>query len=128
ARDMARFGLLIQNDGYWENAPVISDSEYFEAMVNSSQELNPSYGYLWWLNGKDNYRVPGSQEQFNGYLIPNAPPSTYAGLGKNDQKLYIVPDQKLVVVRMGEDSGEELAGPSSFDNELWGVLGDLIGY
>ena len=45
---------------------------------------------------------------------------------KNDQKLYIVPSQNLVVIRMGEDAGESLLGPSSFDNELWGILNDFI--
>lgn len=128
ARSMARFGLLNLNMGSWENDVVLGDMDYINSMTTSSQDLNLSYGFLWWLNGKDSYRVPGSQEQFSGYLIPNAPLDTYAGLGKNDQKLYIVPGQGLVVVRMGEDAGEDLAGPSSFDNELWGILKDLIGY
>jgi len=128
ARSMARFGLLNLNRGSWENTAVLGDMDYMNSMQSTSQNINPSYGYLWWLNGKESYMVPGSQVQFNGYLIPNAPPDTYAGLGKNDQKLYIVPDQGLVIVRMGEDAGEDLAGPSSFDNELWGILKDLIGY
>ncbi len=128
ARSMARFGLLNLNMGIWEETVLLGDMEYITSMSSTSQGLNQSYGFLWWLNGKDSYRVPGSQEQFNGFLIPNAPSGTYAGLGKNDQKLYIVPDQGLVVVRMGEDAGEDQAGPSSFDNELWGLLRDLIGY
>lgn len=128
ARSMARFGLLNLNGGSWENTVVLEDMNYMTSMRNTSQAINLSYGYLWWLNGKESYMVPGSQVRFNGYLIPNAPPNTYAGLGKNDQKLYIVPDQGLVVVRMGEDAGEDQAGPSSFDNELWGILQDLIGY
>ncbi|MEL6975629.1 MAG: serine hydrolase, partial [Bacteroidota bacterium] len=58
--------------------------------------------------------------------VPNAPADLYAGLGKNDQKLYIVPSSGLVVVRMGEDSGADLLGPSSFDNDLWGRLSAYI--
>ena len=127
-RSMARFGLLNLNMGVWENTVILGDMDFITSMSTTSQNLNLSYGYLWWLNGKGSYMVPGSQTQFNGLLIPNAPPDTYAGLGKNDQKLYIVPDQGLVIVRMGEDAGEDQAGPSSFDNELWGVLRDLIGY
>ncbi len=128
ARSMARFGLLNLNNGYWQETPVLSDDNYKDAMRITSQDLNESYGYLWWLNGKESFMVPGSQVVSPGALIPNAPPTTYAGLGKNDQKLYLVPDQGIVVVRMGNDAGEAQAGPSSFDNELWGRLQALIGY
>ena len=58
--------------------------------------------------------------------MPDAPEDLYAGLGKNDQKLHIVPSQNLVLVRMGEDTGETLLGPSSFDNELWIQINSLI--
>jgi len=43
----------------------------------------------------------------------------YAALGKNDQKIYIVPSKKLVVVRMGEAADEANFALSTFDNELW---------
>ena len=122
ARSMARFGLLNLNNGSWNGEEILKDSEYRNAMKNTSQNLNKSYGYLWWLNGKDSYRAPGLQIEFQGTLIPNAPSDLYAGLGKNDQKLYIVPGQKLVVVRMGEDAGENTLGLSSFDNRLWKKL------
>ena len=95
-------------------------------MKNTSQNMNQAYGYLWWLNGKSSYRAPGLHTEFQGELIPNAPSDTYAGLGKNDQKLYIVPSQGLVIVRMGDDAGENLLGPSSFDNALWEKLNDFI--
>lgn len=91
-------------------------------MTSTSQNLNPAYGYLYWLNGKDTYRIPTSEEEFTGKLIPNAPDDLYAGLGANDQKLYVVPSQKLVVVRMGGDASESNLGPSSFDDELWGLI------
>jgi hypothetical protein len=58
--------------------------------------------------------APGLTVEFQGELIPNAPVDLIAGLGKNDQKLYIVPSQNLVIVRMGDDAGESLLGPSSF--------------
>ena len=95
-------------------------------MKNTSQDLNKSYGYLWWLNGKESAMVPQSQIVFDTELIPNAPDDLYAGLGKNDQKLYVVPSQNLVVVRMGEDTGGAALGPSGFDNELWGYLNEVI--
>jgi CubicO group peptidase (beta-lactamase class C family) len=126
ARSMARFGLLALNSGKWGDSSILEDENFLTAMKNTSQELNPSYGYLWWLNGKDQYMVPGLQLTFNGPLIPAAPADTYAGLGKNDQKLYLVPTKGLVVVRMGEDAGGNLLGPTEFDNELWEHLNALI--
>lgn len=126
ARSMARFGLLNLNNGTWDGEEILSDMQYLETMTNTSQNLNKSYGYLWWLNGKENYRLPGSQVEFSGNLIPNAPADTYAGLGKNDQKLYVVPSENLVVVRMGENASDNPLASSSFDNELWGILSDLM--
>ncbi len=126
ARSMARFGLLNLNKGKWNGTDVLNDNSYFEAMTNTSQDLNKAYGYLWWLNGKSNYRSPGLTLEFQGKLIPNAPDDLIAGLGKNDQKLYIVPSQNLVIVRMGDDAGDLLLGPSSFDNDLWGEINKLI--
>lgn len=126
ARSMARFGMLNLNDGKWDADTILSDMDYLDAMKNTSQDLNKSYGYLWWLNGRESHMGTGSQEVFDGWLIPNAPEDTYAGLGKDDQKLYIVPSKNLVVVRMGEDAGESQLGPSSFDNELWGKINAVI--
>ena len=128
ARSMARFGLLNLANGRWGDETILGDATYLNQMKSSSQSLNSAYGYLYWLNGQENYRVPGLQAQFTGQLIPNAPADTYAGLGKNDQKLFIVPSQNLVIVRMGEDAGENLLGPSSFDNDLWDLLNDWIVY
>jgi len=126
ARSMARFGLLNLNHGVWKEDTILGDMDYISDMINTSQELNKSYGYLWWLNGKESYMAPSLQAVFNGSLIPNAPADTYSGLGKNDQKLYIIPSKGLVVIRMGEDAGESLLGPTSFDNVLWDKISALI--
>ncbi|MGQ0740065.1 MAG: serine hydrolase domain-containing protein [Bacteroidota bacterium] len=127
-RSMARFGSLVLNKGKWDQTAVMTDSVYFNSMVNSSQNLNPSYGYLWWLNGKTTHMLPQTQIVFNGNLIPSAPADLFAALGKNDQKLYVVPSQKLVVIRMGDSAGNPQLALSSFDNELWGKLKLVIGY
>ncbi len=119
ARSMARFGLLNLNNGIWQEDTILDDPSYVADMKNTSQPLNKSYGYLWWLNGKDSHMIPRLQTQFSGSMIPNAPSDTYAGLGKNDQKLYVVPSKNLVIVRMGEDASDGLLATSAFDNELW---------
>jgi CubicO group peptidase (beta-lactamase class C family) len=125
-RSMARFGSLILNQGNWNGTTVLADQNYQTEMINTAQNFNQSYGYLWWLNGKGSYLLPQSQVVFNTNLIPNAPDEMYAALGKNDQKLYIIPSQKIAVVRMGEASGNGLFALSSFDNELWGILKNII--
>lgn len=122
ARSMARFGLLMLAKGSWNGTAILADTAYLSTQVNSSQSINPSYGYLTWLNGKNSYRLPTLQFSFNGSLVPNAPADLYAALGKDDQKIYVVPSQGLVVIRLGESAGQTQLALSSFDNELWGKL------
>jgi CubicO group peptidase (beta-lactamase class C family) len=126
ARSMARFGLLNLNKGIWDNTPILDDPSYFTAMTTTSQELNKSYGYLWWLNGKSSFRIPGSEELYPGKLIPNAPDDLIAGLGAFDQKLYVVPSKGLVIIRMGDSGDEDELGPTTFDNDLWEKINDVI--
>lgn len=125
ARDMARFGLLNLNRANWDGSQLLNET-YFDEMTNTSQSLNNAYGYLWWLNGKNNYRTPASTELFSGTLIPNAPNDLIAGLGANDQKLYIIPSQNLVIIRMGASGGTNLLGPSGYDNLLWEKINAVI--
>jgi CubicO group peptidase (beta-lactamase class C family) len=101
ARSMARFGLLLLNKGYWNTTPVLSDTVYFNQMINTSQPLNLSYGYLTWLNGKSSFMVPSLQFVFPGKLMPNAPDDAYFALGKNGQFIDVYPSQKIVFIRMG---------------------------
>jgi CubicO group peptidase (beta-lactamase class C family) len=122
ARSMARFGLLLLNKGKWNDNFILTDADYFNSQINTSQNINLSYGYLTWLNGKSSYMLPQTQINFSGSLIPNAPADTYAALGKNDQKIYVVPSLNIVVIRMGESAGNVQLATSSFDNELWGKL------
>lgn len=124
-RSMARFGLMIYANGKWENTQIISETFLNEA-TNTSQDINKSYGYLWWLNGKSSYHLPGSQLEYSGELIPNAPSDMFAALGKNDQKIYVAPSEKLVIIRMGEAADSENFALSSFDNELWAKINALI--
>lgn len=124
-RSMARFGLLSLTKGNWDSVQIINKT-YFNNSIYTSQNINKAYGYLWWINGKESFHLPSSQIEFQGNLIPNAPKDMYAALGKNDQKIYVVPSKKLVVVRMGESAGTSNFTYSSFDNELWEQLNLLI--
>ncbi len=125
-RGMARFGLLVANNGIWAGDTLLADSDYINAMLTPSQDLNPSYGYLWWLNGQGSYMLPGIQFVLDTDLIPSAPADLAAGLGKNDQKLYIVKSRGLVVVRLGNSAYEPKHALSSFDTQLWELISAVL--
>ncbi|MDX1903618.1 MAG: serine hydrolase [Thermonemataceae bacterium] len=122
-RVMARFGILMLNNGVW-NSNTIVNAAYLDEARQTSQNKNLSYGYLWWLNGKESFMVPELQVVFDGYLLPDAPADTYSALGKNGQVLSISPSKGLVIVRMGEapdgSSGELVS--MDITNEIWKKL------
>ncbi len=121
-RDMARFGLLVQNFGEWADTPILRDRAYLAASTDSSQEMNPAYGYLWWLNGKASYLNPGRRPGGDGALIPAGPADLICALGAGDQKIYISRSLGTVIVRQGDPAGTAAATRSEFDNELWTKL------
>lgn len=126
ARSMARFGLLMLNGGNWDGEAIMADSNYFNAMSNTSQTLNPAYGYLWWLNGKSTFMVPATgQRVFDGALSPDAPMDMYAAMGRDGQLLNVVPSENLVVVRMGE-STEDTRVTVRVQNNIWEILRQVI--
>ena len=125
ARDMARFGLLCLNRGVWAGDTILGDTTYFHDMVNTSNVHNLSYGYLWWLNGKASHILPGLPFTFSGPIIPSAPADMYSALGKNDQKIYVVPSMDLVVVRQGNAADTATFALSGFDDQLWQMIGNL---
>lgn len=126
ARSMARFGLLALNNGKWNNDQIVNEA-FFKESTTTSQNINPSYGYLWWLNGKSKFMIPGQQTVFEGTLVKNAPADMYAAMGASDQRIYVIPSKKMVVIRMGEASNP--ANPSfavsGFDDDLWKKISAL---
>lgn len=124
-RVMARFGLLTLNKGVWNTDTLLYDPSYYNSMTNTSQLLNESYGYLWWINGQNSFMVPSLQFVFTGPMLSNAPYDMFAALGKNDQKIYVVPSQNMVVVRVGNAAYSTAAALTVFDNELWGKIDSL---
>jgi CubicO group peptidase (beta-lactamase class C family) len=113
ARDLARFGLLILNNGDWNRQTIIKDKQFLHDALHPSQELNPSYGYLWWLNGQP--QVMRGRQLVRGPLVPTAPPDLVAALGAFQRKLYVVPSQDLVVTRLGDNC-------LPLDARLWQLL------
>lgn len=124
ARSMARFGLLVLNKGKWNQTPILTDTAYFHDMINTSQNLNLSYGYLWWLNGKASFMVPYSQLNFPGSFSPSAPDDMFAALGKNGQFINVVPSQNMVWIRMG-DIPQSVDVPFLLNESIWQYINQL---
>lgn len=123
ARDMSRFGLLILSGGTWESTSLLDGPTYLDEALNSSQSLNPSYGFLFWLNGKSSYLLPGNPARGgSGPMMPDAPADLVAALGAADKKIYVVKSMDLVVVRQGGSTGEPALAASGFDNVFWQKL------
>ena len=122
-REMARYGLAILAGGAWAGEQLIGDKSYLDDSINTSQEMNPSYGYLWWLNGKSSVVLPGPKRpQRDGSLIPHGPSDVAAALGAMDKKIYVSRSTDLVVTRHGGAGGDRAAALSNFDDDLWRLL------
>lgn len=125
SRSMARFGLLALANGNWNGTQIIN-SNYMNAATTTSQPINLAYGYMWWLNGKNSYQLPQSQFQLNGSIIPTAPADMFCALGKNDQKIYVVPSRKFVIIRMGNAADSSNFALSNFDEVLWQKINAVV--
>jgi CubicO group peptidase (beta-lactamase class C family) len=90
ARDLARFGLLVLAEGKWNGHAVLKNSKYLFEALQPSQNLNPSYGLLWWLVSRS--------------WFSEAPDKAVAALGRLSGILFIVPNQQLVIIRLGDQT------------------------
>ena len=118
-RDLARFGLLVQARGAWDGAAVVEDARAVDETTRPSQDLNPAYGYLWWLNGQSFRLGAAGAARNDGPLIASAPPDLVAAQGALDKKLYVVPSLDLVVTRLGDRGSID---GSSFNHAFWDLL------
>ena len=120
ARDLARFGLMVQAGGRWRDQVIVGDTEYLREMLSPSQSLNPSYGYLWWLNGQEfSLGFNAQATRRSGPLIPSAPPDLVAMQGARDRKLYSIPSLGLIITRLGDNGN---ADGVSFNEAFWEAL------
>jgi CubicO group peptidase (beta-lactamase class C family) len=93
ARDLARFGQLMIEDGRWNGQQLLSE-QWLDASFEPgflpdrwpagfADPALANYGYQWWLLD-DGSRL---------------------ALGKNGQYLFIQPEHEVVIVRLGESRG-----------------------
>lgn len=93
--DMARFGLLILNHGNWKGKQLISERWIRDATTPSAH--GPDYGYLWWLNTK--------QQEW-----PSGPRSSFAAVGNGGNLIWIDPEHDIVLVWHWHASGKAVDG------------------
>lgn len=91
ARDLARFGVLLANDGVWNGKRLLP-----EGWVKFSSTAAPTkppvagqwgYGAQFWLLDQ----------------MPRVPPGTFTTAGNKGQFVTVVPGHDLVIVRTGVD-------------------------
>lgn len=89
ARDFARFGKLYKNHGRW-NGKQLLDSTFVALSTKARFDESPQYGYGWWLDI--------FQEK-----------SVFMMRGHLGQYILVVPEEDLIVVRLGHLKDKEKA-------------------
>lgn len=94
ARDLARFGLLYQQDGMWHGERLLSSDwiRFVRTPAPATRDRGNFYGAQWWL-------VPDDRK--------DVPPDAYSTAGNRGQYVIVVPSHELVIVRRGLDYGEQ---------------------
>lgn len=128
ANELARLGLLFLNGGNWNGKQLISRNWIQQAtrmQVPASMEFGTPlstadgmgvYGFNWWVNG---IHLSGDR------MWPNTPEGTYAASGYNNNKMFIIPEWDMVVVRLGLDS-RDMAITDNIWDQFLKKIGDSI--
>lgn len=102
-RDWAKFGLLYLHKGNW-NGEQLFDENWAKYVATPTNGSNGDYGGHFWLNAGGRY--------------PDAPRDLYSANGYQGQKVFIIPSQDLVIVRMGLTEDEKF----DFNGLLKGII------
>jgi len=118
ALNWARFGQFMEQLGSWNGQQIVSAERLRRCVVYRSGAFQ-GYGLGWWLNrpvGPSYVAtrdvLPWSSEVLDrwlagGKLAPSAPDDMFVAFGAGQRKLYVVPSQDLVVVRIGGPTAED---------------------
>ncbi len=91
-REFAKFGYLYLKEGLWESRYLISSHWVKESLRPVSEDIK-QYGYQWW-------RLP----VLRGYADSKIPAKTFLAWGIYTQQIFVIPEEDLVIVRLGNDS------------------------
>lgn len=93
ARDWSKLGLLYLNNGSWNGEELFS-KEWVKYATTPTPTSNGIYGAQIWLNA--------------GKTYPNVPKNMYSFNGYQGQYVFVLPDEDLVIVRMGLTKNADL--------------------
>lgn len=105
--DAARYGLLYLNGGTWDGKQILEPAFVERATSNQVgvtlqtkyMDLTGRYGFFWWTNGvKKNRERPW----------PSAPPKTYAAHGAGRNFIFVIPEWRMVLVRLSPAPGGQV--------------------
>jgi CubicO group peptidase (beta-lactamase class C family) len=86
ARDWGKFGLLYLKNGNW-NGEQLFAKEWVPYITTPTPTSKGTYGAQFWLNA--------------GGRLKDVPKNMYFADGFQGQRVYVFPDQELVIVRLG---------------------------
>jgi CubicO group peptidase (beta-lactamase class C family) len=101
-RDMLKLGVLFVQDGRWHGKQVISSAWVRASLAEHSDVDNVSYGYFWWRPWLNVGTARGFQHV-----------DVIAAQGNGGQKIYIVPQYKLIAVFTGGGYNAESTPPNT---------------
>ena len=97
ARDWARFGLFIEQNGVWNETRILPEG-FVDTMRAEAAASKGEYGQgQVWLHGPDAGTPPG-EDPDKGFDLPA---DAFWFLGHDGQSTAVIPSQRLVVVRLG---------------------------
>ncbi len=97
ARDWARFGQLYLDDGIAPDGRRILPEGW--VAMSRAPTLGSLYGAGFWT-------TEGDGAEAKSIIARGMPPGTFFASGNLGQRIYIVPSERLVVVRLGVSFGE----------------------
>jgi CubicO group peptidase (beta-lactamase class C family) len=113
ARDFARFGQLILNNGSWNGEQVISEDYLREATSPASYLLDDNnkpvdfYGFQWWIIPYKDQSIP----YMRGIL---------------GQYIFALPEQNAVIVRLGHKRSKQYMGEHTLGTFVYLKAGEYI--
>jgi CubicO group peptidase (beta-lactamase class C family) len=94
ARDWAKFGLLYLQDGMWNGERVLPEGWVDYSLTPATSTPRGNYGAQIWLNA-------GSPVDPEDRPMPQFPTNMYYLSGFEGQNIVMLPDQEVIVLRMG---------------------------
>ena len=104
AETWMRLGLLVMNDGVWKGRRLLPPG--YVAQMKTPSAANSRYGLGIWLQGEYTRRRGfGRSDQLIGAVLHSEPylaKDLFLFDGNSNQVLYMIPSEKLAILRMGD--------------------------